>query len=503
MTYTILDCYTDEASGLGVPPYLGTYPRYIAGYLRSLGEDFNYITIDDLRFFYNYNSQFKETKVSEKTNIKIYNLTKNYENIKEILQKTQTLIVVLGVHVPGKYLSALPGTLHEVIPLIENLDCKKILTGPAIFGTQLIGGKYFEKVDLKIFDEVKDYNFSFNKLGSYPELGAEVIKQIPDIRVIEIETSRGCNVGKCSFCTEPLKSQFVNRDFDGIIKEINAFYNLGARYFRLGKQADFYAYDDPILLLKTIRKKFPGIKVLHIDNVNPNSVIAKNGEEITKALVRYGTEGNVAAFGIESFDPIVVKENLLNTSQSVAFKAIKIINKYGQNRGLNGMPLYLPGINIIFGLMGETKDTHKKNIEALQKILDSGLMLRRINIRQAAVLPDTLLYKKAGTKFIKKNKRFYWSWRKEIRRKIDFEMLKRIAPVGNILKDVRMEIYDGNTTFSRQIGTYPLIVGIAGRYKIGKFYDVKVTGHMLRSVKGEIVDEPQYKEKLNPLLAVQ
>ncbi len=28
MHYTILDCYTDEASGLGVPPYLGTYPRY-------------------------------------------------------------------------------------------------------------------------------------------------------------------------------------------------------------------------------------------------------------------------------------------------------------------------------------------------------------------------------------------------------------------------------------------------------------------------------------------
>ena len=62
MAYTILDCYTDEASGLGVPPYLGTYPRYIAGYLKSLGEDFKYITIDDLRFFYHYNSQFRTTK---------------------------------------------------------------------------------------------------------------------------------------------------------------------------------------------------------------------------------------------------------------------------------------------------------------------------------------------------------------------------------------------------------------------------------------------------------
>ncbi|MBI2107853.1 hypothetical protein HYT54_01895, partial [Candidatus Woesearchaeota archaeon] len=48
MVTTILDCYTDEAAGLGVPPYLGTYPRYIAGYLN---EEVNYITMDDLRFF--------------------------------------------------------------------------------------------------------------------------------------------------------------------------------------------------------------------------------------------------------------------------------------------------------------------------------------------------------------------------------------------------------------------------------------------------------------------
>ena len=500
MACTILDCYTDEASGLGVPPYLGTYPRYIAGYLRSKGEDFNYITIDDLRFFYHYKSQFRSTKASQKTNIRIYNLTKNFANIKEILQKTQVLVVVLGVHVPGKYLSAIPGTLHEVLPLIENLDCKKILTGPAIFGTQLFGGKFYEKADLRVFDEIKDFNFPFTKLENYPELGAEIINQIPDIRVIEVETSRGCNIGKCSFCTEPIKSKFFNRDFNGIINEIEAFYNLGARYFRIGKQADFYSCDNPILLLKTIREKFPEIKVLHIDNVNPNSVVAKNGEEITRALVQYCTEGNVAAFGVESFDPAVVKENLLNTSPAIAFKAIKIINKYGQKRGFNGMPWYLPGINIIYGLMGETKETHKKNMEALQKVLDEGSMLRRINIRQAAVLPGTLLYQKAGTKFIKKNKRFYWSWRKEIRRKIDFEMLKRVAPAGNILRNVRMEIYDGNTTFGRQIGTYPLITGVKGRFEIGKFYDIKVTGHMLRSITGEIINNASNQEKLKPML---
>src|SRR3989338_4173201 len=151
MAYTILDGYTDEAAGLGVPPYLGTYPRYIAGYLN---EEVHYITIDDLRFCKKYNSKIKQPKPSQKTDIFTYNLTKNHNNISKILDETDIFIVVLGVHVPGKYLSAVPGTLHELIPLIRDLKCKKILTGPAVFGTQLQGGKLFEKFDANIFDKI-------------------------------------------------------------------------------------------------------------------------------------------------------------------------------------------------------------------------------------------------------------------------------------------------------------------------------------------------------------
>ena len=140
MGYTILDCYTDEPAGLGVPPYLGTYPRYIAGYLN---EDACYLTIDDLRLWKKNNSEIRAIRPSQKTDITTYNLTINYKNIGKILAETGTLIVVLGVHVPGKYLSAVPGTLNEIIPMIKDLRCEKILTGPAVFGTQLFGGKFF------------------------------------------------------------------------------------------------------------------------------------------------------------------------------------------------------------------------------------------------------------------------------------------------------------------------------------------------------------------------
>ena len=66
-------------------------------------------------------------------------------------------------------------------------------------------------------------------------------------------------------------------------------------------------------------------------------------------------------------------------------------------------------------------------------------------------------------------------------------MLQRLLPVGTVLNSVRMEVYDGNHTFGRQIGTYPLIVGIEKKVPIKEFYSGRVKGHMLRSVVGEIV----------------
>ncbi len=472
---TILDCYTDEPSGLGVPPYLGTYPRYIYG----MFPDSNYITIDDLRLHIQYKDKIKKVTKKDKTNIKIYNITN--KDIKKILAKTTELIIILGVHVPGKYLSALPGTLKEVIRLTNKLNCKKILTGPAIYGTQLQGGKFFEKSELEYFDEVREYDFSFDDIKAN-----DLVKQIPNERIIEIETSRGCPHGKCSFCTEALKCKFINRKTKDIVNEVKGYYDLGCRYFRLGKQSDFYSIEDPIGLLKKIRKECPNIKVLHIDNVNPTNVVSKNGIEITKAIVKYCTPGNVASLGIESFDPVVVKENRLNCSKEVAFKAIEIINKYGSEVGENGMHKFLPGINLIFGLNKESKKTHKENMEALQYIMDRWL-LRRINIRQVTVLPGTVLEEMCGNKYLRKNNRYYWKWRNEIRQKIDYPMLQKILPIGSIVKDVKAEIYDGNTTFGRQIGTYPLVIGIKGRLEIGKFYNVKIIKHMLRSVTGEVV----------------
>ena len=496
MKYTILDCYTDEPAGLGVPPYLGTYPRYIVGYLDC---DVTYLTIDDLRLFIKNNSIIKNTKPSQKTNITTYNLTTNYKNIQKIISETETLIVVLGVHVPGKYLSAVPGTLHEIIPLIKNLKCRKILTGPAVFGTQLFGGRFFEKADLSVFDkfDYSMFNFKYDDVKGHSIKGASIIKQIPDIRMIEIETGHGCDIGKCSFCTEPLKNKVEFRDKEDVLKEIIEFYKLGARYFRLGKQTCFYTLPYAAELLKEINTNCPDIKVLHIDNVNPVKVVMdkKNDFAITKAIVKYCTSGNIAAFGVESFDLEVVKANTLNTPPQIAYEAIKILNEYGSERGPDGMPRFLPGVNIIFGLRNETKKTHSENMKWLSRIYDEGLMLRRINIRQVAIFEGTSLFNEGKDKFLRKNKKLYWKWRNDIRQKIDWPMLQRVIPSGTVLTNCYAEIYDGNTTFCRQFGTYPIIMGVKGRLELKKFYDIEVTGQMLRSVTGKVVVEREVEIK--------
>ncbi|MCB9361823.1 radical SAM protein [Candidatus Woesearchaeota archaeon] len=485
MRRTILDCYTDEASGLGVPPYLGVYPRYIAG---LYDETPTYLTIDDVRLWKKYDGKQFIPQKHQKTDITTYNLTVNHKDVPRILQETDELIIIVGVHVPGKYLSAMPGTIHELTRLLEGIKCKKILTGPATYGSQLHGGKHAEDPNNRLFDEVRQFDYSYDTIRKTAIRGTKIYSQIKGYRIIEIETSKGCDkkIG-CSFCLEPIKNKLAYREKEDILKEIKEFHKLGARYYRLGKQACIYSFDGLESLLAEIRN-LGDIKLLHIDNTNPINVVMdkRNSFSKTKALVKYCTEGNVGAFGIESFDPIVAEMNHL-IGPKIGMEAIRILNEYGSERGPNGLPKLLPGLNIIFGLMGETKLTFEENMKALTQVYDEGMMLRRINIRQVIPFEGTLLKKKAGTKFIRKNKRYYYSWRKKIREEIDYRMLLRLVPTGTILHDIIPEVYDGLTTFCRQPGSYPLIVGVKGRLQLQQPVSIRVTGHMLRSITGEVV----------------
>jgi len=505
MLFTIIDCYTDEPAGLGVPPYIGTYPRYIAGAIVDSGHNFVYLTIDDLRFYHLDSRKKKKLPSEQKTNIKVKNRTVNAD-IARILDETDYLIFVAGVHTPGKYLSAIPGTVAEIKPYIKDLQCFKILTGPVTFGSGLYGGRKAAEVSKEGFDLVisnLEYKFPLlleNKFSSdiqiditYPRIsnfavkGAEIVKQLPfpQFVVAEIETSRGCSRERgCSFCLEPLKGRPEFREQKEIIDEMIALNKQGITKFRLGKQSCIYLYkhtaEELEKLLKGIHDNVK-YEVLHVDNANPVNV----DEEKTKLIVKYCTEGNVAAFGAESFDANVVSENNLNAKPEQVYEAVKIINKYGAERGQNGMPKFLPGINLLFGLKGETKKTNEENMKWLKRFMDEGLLLRRINIREVVIFPGTKMAE-IGEKILRKNRKMYWKWRNDIRQNIDYPMMQKLIPKATVLKNLRTEIHDGNTTFCRQFGTYPLIVGVKERLELDKIIDVEITGHMLRSAVGKV-----------------
>ena len=85
---------------------------------------------------------------------------------------------------------------------------------------------------------------------------------------------------------------------------------------------------------------------------------------------------------------------------------------------------------------------------------------------------------------IEKHKKLIQHYKYKIRHEIDYPMLKRLVPVGTILREVRAEVFDNGLTYGRQIGSYPLIVGIPKEIELNKLYNVVIVGHGFRSITG-------------------
>jgi radical SAM superfamily enzyme with C-terminal helix-hairpin-helix motif len=496
MLITLIDGYTDEPSCLGVPPYIAPYPRYLWGAVKDAGHDLNYLTIDEFRMG------------SEKS---------------RILDRSQMLIIYSGTIVPGKYLRGSPISYREITEIARRFDCLKVLGGSAVqFGFGRGGGKrawssdeigkYFDYIsrsdlDACIFDYLTEQEFSDRtrtgeEHAKWSIKGAELVTSHPDFPqplIAELEASRGCvryYTGGCSFCSEPEFGVPEFRSPEDIIQEFKALYNYGVRNFRLGAQSCIFSYYAKGIgetetprpnpgqikrLFEGIRSAAPDLNVLHLDNANP-AIISEHpveSKKIIKLIIEYCTSGNVLSFGMESADPEVIKANNLNSNPDEIMAAIKMVNKYGSLQGPNGMPVLLPGLNFVLGLKGESKTTYELNFEFLRSVLNDNLLLRRINLRQVLILNKA---RDEGYN-TKKYHKLFVKFKKRVRDEIDNEMLKRLMPPGTILWDAFVEKVKGNLTYARQIGTYPLLIGIP--YKLDlteRFIDVTVTSHGQRSI---------------------
>jgi radical SAM superfamily enzyme with C-terminal helix-hairpin-helix motif len=504
---SILDGYVDEPTCLGVPPYISPYPRYIAG----AAWDFDahttvtYVTIDQAR---------------------------NDKSWIDTLSKSNLLIVIAGMSVPGRYLSGFPASPYELVALLRNLTQPvKLLCGPAArYGFGMSGGRRVQETGVveDVFDlivtgdseiivtELLKNNLNIETIDAslcrsnpavikdFAVKGAPVVTQhpfFPDHLITEIETYRGCPrsiVGGCSFCSEPSKGPPSFRTIHDVCAEVAALYQVGVLHMRIGNQPCIFSFmakgagevefpqPNPMALERLfhgIRSVAPNLKTLHIDNTNPG-VIARYPDEcrrIAKSIIHYHSAGDVAAFGVESVDPVVIKKNNLKASAEEVFDAVKLLNEVGSLRGANGLPELLPGLNFVFGLEGETKQTFSLDYEFLKKIYDNDLLLRRINLRQVIPIPGTKMYE-AGEKNIRKHKSEFQHFKRKVRETIERPMLSRLIPQGTLLRQVFTETYEGKLTFARQMGSYPLLVGIPGVYPLHRFYDVKIVDHGYRSL---------------------
>jgi len=118
-------------------------------------------------------------------------------------------------------------------------------------------------------------------------------------------------------------------------------------------------------------------------------------------------------------------------------------------------------------------------------------MIRRINIRQ--VLPVRREFR------TRTDHNRFKRYKQMIRESIDAPMLRTIVPEGTVLRNVFLEIADNGITFGRQIGTYPLLIGLPYRTELNRSCDVIVTEHGFRSITGIEYPFPINKVNMNAI----
>src|SRR5574341_2017975 len=297
----ILDCYTVEPSGLGVPPYLSTYARAAYSALRRAypAASVRYVTIDDVRWCLNGGQPYQPAPLSDPLT---YSATANRDQTLKLLAEAVVVVVIAGDAVPSVHLHAHNGSVEEISRACACMRGRRVLLGP--LASHLLADP---SPCLGLFDAAHTHTVTSGDLllgsraaASYARLAAnrdsytELIEQLAWQPIAEVELYRGCTRRRyCSFCNEPVKAAQVEfRAVEDVVEEIGLLYAAGVRHFRLGQQTCFFSYHHRDAgqierLLAGIREGCPELEVLHIDNADPLAVASNAGARIAALVAEY------------------------------------------------------------------------------------------------------------------------------------------------------------------------------------------------------------------------
>ena len=344
------------------------------------------------------------------------------------------------------------GVENNICTAYRNSQLSKIID------TVCIGNTYRFVLENSAIDNFLLPNYKL--LDQISDQPIHIIEQLNYPIIAEIETGTGCNTPTCSYCIEAKRHIRPSyREPNSIVKQITALYQGGVRHFRLGRQPNFFHYQyNSIEKLKELFYGIRGIgadiQTLHIDNVNMNSVVEPHGREFVKLVVDCCTDGNVAPFGIESFDDDVRKATRIYGAAGKIIKAIEIINEYGAEVGKNGFPKFLPGINLMHGLPGQTEKTHNINMKFLEEIYKNKLHTHRLFYRYMTPSEGVI------SSQVQKDLDYYTKCKNEIMQSFVIPMQQRVYPSGRQLKAFREVVFEHGNSILRTLGTCSIKVMI-------------------------------------------
>ena len=195
----------------------------------------------------------------------------------------------------------------------------------------------------------------------------------PTDRVISMITGRGCNY-KCNFCLR-LEKGIRLRPMEAVVEEIKKYireYNMS--YFIFWDELFMVSEKRIVEFADTILRE--DIKIRYWCTGRMNIV----NEKILQLMKRSGCA--YIDYGIEQFDNQALMAMNKKQTEEQIIRGIEMTQKAG-------IPV---AFNIIFGNIGDTRESLKKSLELLKKYNDYGQM--RV-IRPVTPYPGTPLYYEA------------------------------------------------------------------------------------------------------------